>query len=74
MNSAAQLPLSLREEDRSVEDILNSPDFQPEMFKTLDYVKGFVGAKVIFQMLKLGVIDDLLAGLTLEDIAAARAP
>ena len=72
MNSAAQVPLSLREEDRSVEDILDSATFQPEMFKTLDYVKGFVGAKVIFQMIKLGVIDDLLAGLSLEDIAAAR--
>jgi len=59
-------------DDLSVDDILNSSWFQPEMFKTLDYVKGFVGAKVIFQMLKLGVFDDLLEGMSLEGIAAKR--
>ncbi|MDQ3288332.1 MAG: hypothetical protein M3Q42_08725 [Pseudomonadota bacterium] len=56
----------------SVEEILDSSWFQPEVFKTLDYIKGFVGAKVISQMLKIGVFDDLLAGRDLELIADTR--
>lgn len=67
-------PERAKEEARelSVEEILDARWFQPEVHKTLDYIKGFVGAKVILQMLKLGVFDDLLAGRTLEQIAEAR--
>ncbi|ABA47851.1 methyltransferase domain-containing protein [Burkholderia pseudomallei] len=72
MTAATSVRAQAREEDLSVKEILDSRWFQPEMFKTLDYVKGFVGAKVIFQMLKLGVFDDLLAGKTLEEIASGR--
>lgn len=60
------------EADPSIQDILDSNWFQPEQFKTLDYVKGFVGAKVIFQMLQLGVFDDLLEGRSIEQIASGR--
>ena len=50
MTTATLVRPTFEEEKLSVDDILNSNWFQPEMFKTLDYVKGFVGAKVIFQI------------------------
>lgn len=46
MTAATSVRAQAREEDLSVKEILDSRWFQPEMFKTLDYVKGFVGAKV----------------------------
>lgn len=61
-----------RAKEHSIEEILDSPWFSPEVFKTLDYIRGFVGAKVIFQLLKIGVFGDLLAGKSLEQIADAR--
>ncbi|MDQ1815083.1 hypothetical protein RBA41_17435 [Massilia sp. CCM 9210] len=73
MSSAALVRNTVHEAELSVDDILNASWYQPEVSKTLDYVKGFVGAKVIFQMLKLGVFDDLLDAKSLEQIAAKRA-
>jgi 2-ketoarginine methyltransferase len=72
MTTATLVRNPVHEEELSVDEILNSSWFQPEVFKTLDYVKGFVGAKVIFQMLKLGVFDDLLESMSLEEIAVKR--
>lgn len=73
MTTATLVRNTVPEEELSTDAILGSSWFQPEVFKTLDYVKGFVGAKVIFQMLKLGVFDDLLDAHSLEQIAAKRA-
>ncbi|WP_420978832.1 methyltransferase domain-containing protein [Burkholderia gladioli] len=72
MTEATLERADVREAEPTVEAILDSTWFQPEQFKTLDYVKGFVGAKVIFQMLQLGVFDDLLAGKSLAQIAEGR--
>lgn len=72
MTEATLERADVRDAEPTVEAILDSTWFQPEQFKTLDYVKGFVGAKVIFQMLQLGVFDDLLAGKSLAQIAEGR--
>ncbi|MCY0990743.1 hypothetical protein OV203_26600 [Nannocystis sp. ILAH1] len=56
----------------SIAELLDAPWFQPGLGKTLDYIRGFVGAKVIWQMMQEGVFDDLREQRSLEEIAAQR--
>ncbi len=42
-----------------VSQILDAPWFQPELAKTLGYIRGFVASKVIWQMMQTGVFEDL---------------
>ncbi len=72
MNSTTEMDCLEQKDTQSIDAILNSPWFQPGMFKSLDYIRGFVGSQVIFQMLKNGVFDDLLGGMSLMDIAIKR--
>jgi 2-ketoarginine methyltransferase len=55
-----------------VEELLDAPWFQPELGKTLAYIRGFVASKVLWQLMRSGVLTDLREGLSLEQIAATR--
>lgn len=55
-----------------VADILDSAWFQPDLAKTLGYIRGFVASKVIWQMMQAGVTEDLRQQRSLQDIADAR--
>lgn len=62
----------MSDEPSSIEELLEAPWFQPGLGKTLGYIRGFVASKVIWQMMRAGVLDDLRAGMKLEAIAETR--
>lgn len=53
----------------SIAELLDAPWFQPGLGKTLGYIRGFVASKVIWQMMRAGVFDDLRQQRSLEEIA-----
>lgn len=55
-----------------VEKILDASWFQPELAKTLGYIRGFVASKVIWQMMQTGVLEDLKRQRSLQSIAEER--
>jgi 2-ketoarginine methyltransferase len=52
-----------------VAKILDAPWFQPELAKTLGYIRGFVASKVIWQMMQTGILEDLKHERSLQAIA-----
>lgn len=59
----------MSDESLPVAKVLNAPWFQPELAKTLGYIRGFVASKVIWQMMQAGVIEDLKHQRSLQAIA-----
>ena len=55
-----------------VAKILEEPWFQPELAKTLGYIRGFVACKVIWQMMQMGIIEDLKHQRNPQAIAEAK--
>lgn len=55
-----------------VGEVLDASWFQPELAKTLGYIRGFVASKVIWQMMQAGVLEDLKQQRSLEAIAEAK--
>lgn len=69
----ARLALSQRSvHPIDVRAALDSAWFQPFLAKTLTYVSGFVASNVIFQLLKLGVFEELRNHKTLDEISSAK--
>jgi 2-ketoarginine methyltransferase len=56
-------------ESMPVAEVLESRWFQPELGKTLGYIRGFVASKVIWQMMQAGIIEDLQQQRSLQAIA-----
>jgi 2-ketoarginine methyltransferase len=61
--------MNMSADSMSVEEILDTPWFQPELAKTLGYIRGFVASKVIWQMMQAGVLQDLRNQRSLREIA-----
>jgi 2-ketoarginine methyltransferase len=59
----------MRDDSMPVAKILDAPWFQPELAKTLGYIRGFVASKVIWQMMQTGIFEDLKQQRSLEAIA-----
>ncbi len=55
-----------------VAKVLDSPWFQPELAKTLGYIRGFVASKVIWQMMQAGIFEDLSNQASLQVIAEKK--
>lgn len=55
-----------------VQAALESTWFQPFLSKTLTYISGYVASNAVFQLLKLGVFEELRKGKTLEEISSTK--
>ncbi len=70
--------ITFKELDQSLTDknvvrsALNSEWYLPGLYKSLGYVRGFVVSNVIFQMLEMGIFDDLNEGKSHTQIAMER--
>jgi 2-ketoarginine methyltransferase len=60
------------DESMPVAKVLEAPWFQPELAKTLGYIRGFVASKVIWQMMQAGIFEDLKDQASLQAIAEKK--